>query len=157
MVMRGSRLASGSWKTICRSLRAAAHRLALGVGDVAAQHGDRAGGGRDQVQHRARQGRLARAALADHAQGLALAHLEGDAVDGAQLPGLAEQALARPGTRPSRRRPSTTTGASAGTGVERRPAAAVGAVEARDRVQQGARVGGLRVRRRSRSAGPSST
>jgi hypothetical protein len=78
MVMRGSRLASGSWKTICRSCRA---------GDVLAEHCHRAAelaaAGRQQVQRGAGQGRLAAAALADHAEGLALADVEADTVDGA--------------------------------------------------------------------------
>ncbi len=121
-----------------------AQRLSLRMGDVAAHQGHRAGGRRDQVQHRPRQRRLARAALADHAQRLALAHHERDAVHRAQHLRPADQAVADREVdlhvapldqhrRIGRQR------------RDRRPPAAVVAVQPRDRVQQGARVGGLRV------------
>ena len=60
-------------------------------GDVLAVELDRAAGRLDQAQHGARHGRLAAAALADQAQGLAFADRKADAVDRIDMPGGAPQ------------------------------------------------------------------
>ena len=61
--------------------------------------GEHDGAGRRFVNahHQAREGRLAAARLADHADGLALGNVEVDAVDGAHDLALAEEILARQG------------------------------------------------------------
>jgi hypothetical protein len=114
--------------------------LALGLGDIAAEDGDGAGGGRNQLQHRPRQGRLARAAFSDHAQGLALAQRQVDPVHGAQLQWLRKQTAAdgEPHLDPlglqDHRRVRR-------HGLQRRASPAIVTVQARDRVEQGAGVG----------------
>ena len=119
--------------------------LALSLGDVAAHQGHGPVGGLDQVQHGPRQGGLAATALAHHAQGLPLAHLEGDAVHGPQLALAAEQAL-------SDGEPDLhVLGLDDDRGVGRhggdhRSAAAIGTIQARNGVKQIAGIGGLRRR-----------
>ncbi len=62
--------------------------------DVLAFDEDAAGGGAEQVQRHAQQGRLARSGLADDAQRLALGDLECHVVDGPRLGAAAPQAAA---------------------------------------------------------------
>ena len=84
--MRGSRLASGSWNTIWKS--SGAH-LALGAAPGPGPATDPAAVGQ-QLQHGPRQGGLAAAGFADHAQRFAGAEVR-DAVHGAQGAGLANR------------------------------------------------------------------
>ena len=85
-------------------LDAPAQALALiGRGRIAhrdAVDGDRAGRGRQQADDHARHGRFARAGFADEREGLALADVEGDAVDRLEiLPWRALQHAVEPGLR----------------------------------------------------------
>ncbi len=139
-VEAGQRILEDDLQVLARRLQ----RLLVGVRHVAAQHRHRAAGGRDQGEHGARQRGFAAAALADHAQRLALADLEAHAVHRAQLALLGEEALAD-------REPDLHVVAAddhrrvVQRRRQRRATAAVGAVEARDRRQQALGVVGLRI------------
>ena len=81
-VMRGLRLANGSWKIICMCLRALAQLVPVELQHVLAVEQDRAGYGLDQPHDRAAGGGLAAAGFADKRQRLAGLHAEGDVLDG---------------------------------------------------------------------------
>ena len=81
-VMRGLRLAYGSWKTICMSRRTAHHLLVAQLEDRLAVDRHRARRRRDEPQDDLAERRLAAAGLADQAERLAASHVEADAVDG---------------------------------------------------------------------------
>ena len=81
-VMRGSRLASGSWKMICMSRRSARSASASERrADSRPSQITLPGGRRDQLQHGAAERGLAAAGLADDAQRLARRERRTDAVD----------------------------------------------------------------------------
>ena len=73
MVIRGDRLAKGSWKMYCMRRRWRPHLGRRQLGDLGAVEGDGAGGGLDQPQDGATDGGLAAAGFADEADDLALA------------------------------------------------------------------------------------
>ena len=83
--MRGLREPNGSWNTICMSRRNGRICLELQPLDILAQEHDRSVGG-DQPQQCQPERGLAGAGLADHAERLALAHREADAIDRLDVP-----------------------------------------------------------------------
>ena len=146
MVMRGSRLASGSWKTIWNSLRSLRSSRFVSPPMIApAPHDGARRSSGSSAQHRARERGLAAAGFADDAQRLALLQREADAVDRAQR--LVAAGTTLPPTRMGnetlqvldveQRRLRFAVGERARIGVAR-PSRLV---DARHRVEQHARVG----------------
>ena len=82
MVMRGDRLAKGSWKMYCMRCALAAQLGRAELGDVDAVEADRARVGSTRRRTERPIVRLAAAGFADQADDLAALHLEGDVLQG---------------------------------------------------------------------------
>jgi len=92
IVMRGFSEPTGSWKMIC-ILRRSRFISAEPARRTSAPRSGRSGGGGDEAEERAADGRLAAAGLADEAERLTGGEVEADAVDGFDI---SDGALQRP-------------------------------------------------------------
>ena len=175
-VLRGLRLANGSWKIICMRRRTARRPRLPSPSDVLALEADRAGGRLDQPQDRAAGRRLAAAGLADQRQRLAGAAARrtrsrprgrGRCTRPNMPPRMSKRVVRscdleqRPRRRRRRVRRSAGCRRSPVVGIEHRQAQrrrlAAHRAELRHGGEQRARVGLLRAREELRRSSPSST